>query len=252
VWHCAEQYELAYPGYEGDRDYYLEKGKNGRVLYLGVGTGRIFGKMAEQNPAAVGLDSSPEMLDLLRRKFSRLTDRQLMLADAVNAPLSANQFDTIVAPYSFLQVVKEEQLAPLLDSVHRWLKPGGRFHTDTFSSFLIPFSKKGLEASIRCIGGETRIAIYVLYDHLRQTMKEMALVSRGQEEKLLEMNLHYYFPHELEKAMRSAGFDSVNVYGGYHGEPFNPSENEVTVFEARKVDRSNGNGQLPHDRAIPS
>jgi SAM-dependent methyltransferase len=245
VYQCAELYESAYPGYEGDAEYYLEKGKDGRVLYLGVGTGRIFSRLAGRNPHAVGIDNSPEMLELLRRRHPEIAARQVLQADAATAELPQAQFDSVLAPYSFLQVVGEDALPRLLKNVHRWLKPGGRFHADTFSPYLIPFLKKGLEASIRVIGADTRIAIYVLYDHLKQSMQEMAFVCRGGEEKLLQMNLHYYFPRELLAALRTAGFDEVSIAGGYRGESFDPSENEVIVYEARRREDAKGQRQAP-------
>lgn len=265
VWHCAEQYELAYPGYEGDKQYYLEKGRDGRVLYLGTGTGRIFGEMAKQNPAAIGLDSSQEMIDLLQRRHPHIRNNQVLLADALDAPLAENQFDTVVAPYSFLQVIEEKQLPQLLQNVRRWLKPEGRFSTDMFSSYLIPFRRKGLETSVRSVSTDTRIAIYVLYDHANQNMTEMAMIDRQGDEKILEMHLHYYFPHEILTALQKAGFEKVSFAGGYSGEPFDPSENEVLVFEAQKAAAtgrsvSDGNGkrsaQIPdrtvRKQAIPS
>ncbi|MFA6038708.1 MAG: methyltransferase domain-containing protein [Candidatus Peribacteraceae bacterium] len=235
VYKCAELYELAYPGYEGDLDYYLEKGVNGHVLYLGVGAGRIFSHLAQENPDAIGIDNSPEMLELLRRRHPHVQNRQVMLADAVTEQFPESHFDSVVAPYSFLQVVEEKQLSPLLKNVHRSLKPGGQFHTDTFSPYLIPFQKPGLEASIRRIGMDTRVAIFVLYDHLKQAMKEMALICRDGDEKMTEMDLQYYFPRELIAAMEDAGFEDVKVSGGYQGEPFNPIENEVLVYEARRA-----------------
>jgi SAM-dependent methyltransferase len=238
VYRCAELYELAYPGYEGDRDFYLEQGRAGRVLYLGAGAGRIFGSIAEQNPAALGLDNSPEMLDLLRRRHPGVARGQMLLADAVQAPLPEAEFDTVIAPYSFLQVVTAADLPGVLQNVHRWLRPGGRFLTDTFSPYLIPFRQKGLEASIRAIGAQTRVAIYILYDHAHQDMTEWAFIDRDGDEQVLEMRLHYYFPQELTAAFERAGFAATHLSGGFRDEPFDPSENEVLLFVAVKGDEA--------------
>jgi SAM-dependent methyltransferase len=234
VFSCAELYDLAYPGYDGDADFYLERGRRGRVLYLGVGTGRIFSRLARENPDAVGLDSSPEMLELLRRRHPHVRAGQVLLGDAAAAPLGESVFDAVVAPYSFLQVVGEARVPQLLRNVLRALKPGGALLTDTFSPYLIPFRGKGLETNVRLTGTGTKIAIYVLYDHLRQDMTELALVERAGERTVLEMRLHYYFPHELLAAFRHAGFATCTLWGGYHGEAFDPSENEVFVYEAGK------------------
>lgn len=259
VYKCAEQYELAYPGYKGDADFYAEKGKDGRVLYLGVGTGRIFNKMAETNRNIVGIDNSPEMLELLRRRNPKIKEDQVLLADATDAPLSANSFDTIVAPYSFLQVVDQERLPHLLKNIKKWLKPGGRFYTDTFSPYLIPFRKKGLETTIQTVNEDTRTAIYIyiMYDHIAQKMKEMALINQAGEERVLEMDLSYYFPHELTAFMQEAGLEMPKIQGGYKGEQFEPSENEVIVYEAQKLKATNGvpyrgNGQLLQPKQVAS
>jgi len=212
VYKCASLYDLAYPGYEGDKDYYLEKGKEGKVLYLGIGTGRIFAPLAEANPDAVGLDISPEMIDLLLRKNPLIAKKQVMQADALTADMGENQFDTIVAPYSFLQCFDDDDTARLLENIRKWLKPGGKFHTDTFSPYLIPFTKKGLESSVRSIEDRVKIAIYVLYDHFNQKMKELALIERdGEPDRVLEMNLHYYFPHELHAMMQKAGLEAPQI-----------------------------------------
>lgn len=250
VYKCAAQYEMAYPGYKGDADFYVEKGKTGRVLYLGVGTGRIFNKMTEANENIIGLDNSPEMLELLRRRNPRIRKDQALLADATETPISQNAFDTVVAPYSFLQVVEQDKLMQLLQNIRQWLKPNGRFYTDTFSPYLIPFRKKGLETTIQSINEDARTAIYIyiLYDHIAQKMKEMALINNDGDERVLEMNLSYYFPHEIIALMKEAGFAEPNIYGGYNGEEFDPSENEVIVYEAQKVPLHEppyrGNGQL--------
>ncbi|HIH22620.1 TPA: class I SAM-dependent methyltransferase [Candidatus Micrarchaeota archaeon] len=233
VFQCAEMYDLAYPGYEGDSDYYLEKGKAGDVLYLGVGTGRVFAPLARQNPKAVGVDSSSEMISLLWKKNPDING-QVLKADALSIDLGANKFDGVIAPYSFLQLFDKEDMGRLLTNVHKTLKLGGVFHTDTCSPFSFPFKKKGHEVSINAVSKGTRVAIYIIYDHIMQTMKELAVVSSGGEDKVLEMNLFYYFPHELSESLTNAGFVEVRITGDYKDEIFDPSEHEVVVFEARK------------------
>lgn len=229
-----EEYDLAYPGYEGDAGYYADKARTGRVFYLGVGTGRIFLQLLEVNPNVIGVDSSPEMLRFLAQNHPKVRADQLLLADAARAHLPSDHFDTIIAPYSFLQVVDEEALPRLLENVCRWLKPGGRFHTDIFSPYLIPFRKPGLEVSVRKVRQDTRVAIYIKYDHVRQTMTEMAVIDSPGGRQLLEMHLSYYLPKQLIGLFRDAGLAEPTIAGGYHGEPFDPATNEILVLETTK------------------
>ncbi len=243
VYSCPEEYDLTYPGYAGDLQYYIDRTRRGATLCLGIGTGRDFSKIAEANPDTVGIDCSPQMIELLRRKHPNIRDGQIKLSDAADErSFDAEQFDTVIGPYSFLQVVGREHMQQVLNNIHHWLKPGGVLYTDTFNPYLIPFHKLGLETSIREIGIETRIAIYVLYDHLIQHMQELVVVSRNGDEKLISMDLAYYFPSEMVSAIKQAGFSTVEVHGGYQDEPFDAAQNEVLVYEARKQSDPSGNG----------
>ncbi|HEX3147904.1 MAG TPA: hypothetical protein VHR66_07455 [Gemmataceae bacterium] len=137
----------------------------------------------------------------------------------------------------------------MLDNVCRWLRPGGTFHTDTFSPYLIPFTNCGLEANERLFGDHTRVRIYIEYDHVRQHMTEFALVERpGQADCVLEMDLHYLFPAQVHDLMAAAGFDPPSVRGGYDGECFDPSKNEILVYEARRPGARNDSKTGSRDR----
>jgi len=231
---CPDLYDLAYPGYPGDAAYYLRHGRAGAVLYLGVGTGRLFAPLADANPEAVGLEASADMLDHLHRARPALRGR-VVRGDAAAADLGAGRFDAVLAPYSFLQCLDRAAACRVVHNAHRWLKPGGVFRTDTFSPYLIPFAGRGLEASVRAFAGGTRVAVYVRYDHIRQRMREYALVERpGAPDRVLGMALRYDFPRQVRVLLTRAGFEPPGVSGGYAGEAFDPGENEVLVYEARK------------------
>lgn len=232
IYECAELYDLAYPGYEGDCAYYLQQGSRGHVLYLGVGTGRIFAPLASQNSQAIGVELSPTMVQWLQQKHPYLRTGTLIEGDVTKIDLPQSHFDTVLAPYSFLQVIAAEKLAALLKSIRTWLKPGGRFCTDTFSPYSIPFRIPGLETNTRGNGAELQIVTYIVYDHLQQAMTELTRVQTPERDELLEMNLRYYFPQELVEAMHAAGFESVTIAGGYQGETFDPLTNDVLVYEA--------------------
>lgn len=233
VYRQAELYELAYPGYTGDLEYYPAEASTGPVLYLGVGAGRIFLPIAQRNPEALGIDSSPEMVSLLLSRSPWLRGGQVRVADVLTTELGLECFQTVVAPYSFLQVLDEPDVPAILAKVYASLRPGGRLLTDIFSPYLIPFRRPGLEASGRTVG-DASVAIYILYDHRRQDMTELALIGRAGQECVLEMKLHYYFPRELERLIRGAGFPEVSVWGGYQREPFDPSSNESSSSRRRK------------------
>lgn len=236
VYKNAQLYDLAYPGYKGDKDYYLKKGESGDVLYLGVGTGRIFADLVRKNPRALGIDISSEMIELLVSKFPSITNDQVILADALKAKFKECSFDSIIAPYSFLQCVgDEEDVLLLMQNIYRWLRPGGKFCTDIFSTYLIPFRKSGIEHGHFTLNDKTSVSIYVTYNHIEQSMREHALfIVKNEQNKVSKMDLHYFFPRELKTFFKKVGFDNISIKGGYNSEEFDPKENEIIVFDLVK------------------
>lgn len=227
-------YELAYPGYPGDASFYIARGRSGRVLYLGVGTGRIFGPLANLNQNAFGVESSEEMHRLFRRRYPNHADL-IFNCDACDLSSVGDCFDTILAPYSFLQVVGRERLPDLLLSACNRLKAGGVFITDMFSPYTIPFRETGIETNICHSTADVRITIHITYDHLTQKMHELATLERdGEPSRVLDMRLDYFFPFEVTSALFAAGFATVEVMGGYGNSLFDPATNQVLVYEAVK------------------
>ncbi|MFO0826141.1 MAG: class I SAM-dependent methyltransferase [Gemmataceae bacterium] len=234
VYEHPELYELAYPGFPDDTEFYCRQAATGAVLYLGVGTGRIFAALARVNPGAIGLDSSEAMLRILRERYPDIAREQVRLGSSADIELPADSFDTIIAPFCFLEVMNDRDRERTLVNVARWLKPGGQFVTDTFSTFVIPFRKSGLETIAFSPIAGTDVEIFIRYDHCRQTMREATVLTRNGDSQVTEMDLHYAFPHELSQAFRRAGLEEPGILGGYQGQPFLPSASEIIVYHTRR------------------
>ena len=99
-----------------------------RVLEVAVGTGRVFKKIALQNPDGVsyGVDLSPQMLARARGRMSPATsDWSLQVADAYHLPFRDGAFDLVVNNYMF-DLLPEEDFAAVLTEFQRVLHPTGR------------------------------------------------------------------------------------------------------------------------------
>jgi SAM-dependent methyltransferase len=235
VYDAPDLYDLAYPGFKGDGEFYGKLIAADRVLYLGVGTGRLFSDMAA-NPQAVGLDYSAEMLHTLRQRHPNLDPGQILLGDALDPDACAPaSFDHIIAPYCFLTIFDGQQVAQVLRNVRAWLKPGGTFTTDAFSPFVTPFLRPGLE-TITFPVDEHAIAIYIEYDHVRQAMHETAIISGPEGEWATDMDLHYHFPFDLTRYFVEAGLGKPSFTGEYTDEAFDPSRHEVMVVSGTRAD----------------
>jgi SAM-dependent methyltransferase len=94
------------------------------VLDLGCGAGVPATRwLAERGFVVTGVDFSAKQLELAR---SNLPAGTFIKADMTELAFTPETFDAVVAFSSIIHIPREDQPA-LLESIHRWLKPGGYF-----------------------------------------------------------------------------------------------------------------------------
>lgn len=98
-------------------------GPGERLLDVGCGTGAVLELFAGADRVLAGMDLSPEMLRIARKKRRGLREARLEAASAAGPwPFEDQSFDTIVA-LAMLEFVPE--LDETLDELWRVLRPGG-------------------------------------------------------------------------------------------------------------------------------
>jgi ubiquinone/menaquinone biosynthesis methyltransferase len=97
-----------------------------RALDLACGTGDITYALIERGARVVGLDITPRMLQLARRKRAARVDRQprFVAGDMMALPIATGSIDLVTAGYGIRNVTAIE---PALAEIARVLKPGGVF-----------------------------------------------------------------------------------------------------------------------------
>lgn len=106
----------------------------GHVLELGCGTGNLQRALArtDGDHLATGLDASPQMLAITRRKLAVFGQSgRLVRAVAQALPFSATSFDSVVATFPSEYIIDMATLAEL----RRVLRPGGRVVVALAASF---------------------------------------------------------------------------------------------------------------------
>jgi 2-polyprenyl-3-methyl-5-hydroxy-6-metoxy-1,4-benzoquinol methylase len=112
-----------------DNDYFQNEIKNtgGKVLEIGVGTGRLFSNALDLGADIYGLDISESMLNVLYKKVPPEQHYRLSLQNMVDFSFDF-KFDLIIAPFRvIMHLLEKEDQIKAIDNVYNHLNPDGRF-----------------------------------------------------------------------------------------------------------------------------
>ncbi len=94
------------------------------VLDFGCGSGRFSSWIASRVKAVVGLDETPEMIELAERN-RKAENVRFVLYDGIHFPDFPDPFDLVLSVW-VLQYAGAERLKPIVSGLGRLLKQGGR------------------------------------------------------------------------------------------------------------------------------
>ncbi len=220
------------------------------MLELGAGTGRVLIPTARAGISITGLDSSPSMLAICRDRLAREPAEEASRATLVEGDMRAfdlgRTFALVTIPFRPFQhlVTVEEQLA-CLGCIRRHLAPGGRLILDLFNP--------SLEALTAPIGIESLEAEFTMLDG-RRVQRGFRIVSRDRSNQVNQVELYYdvtgpagsterlvqafpmryLFRYEAEHLLVRAGFEVLQVFGGYDRQPFGTTYPGELILEARR------------------
>jgi ubiquinone/menaquinone biosynthesis C-methylase UbiE len=123
-------YDQTVHDWPGELDFYRTfaaevSAKGGNILEIACGTGRMTIPLAQVGAAITGLDLSPAMLEVARRKSARLSQIRWVEAGMRNFDLG-EQFDLILSPgHSFQFMLTADEQLECLETLKRHLAPGG-------------------------------------------------------------------------------------------------------------------------------
>ena len=100
----------------------LEENKYFSILDIGVGTGNLAARFLSPGVQVTGIDPSPDMLKICRKKFPAI---KVMKGDFLHYPDALGKVDVIVSAYAFHHLKANEKVKaiPMMKNL---LKPGGR------------------------------------------------------------------------------------------------------------------------------
>lgn len=219
------------------------------ILELACGTGRVLLPLAREGYQVTGIDVSPAMLELARRKVEAedLADRVTVVEQDMRELALPGRFAlAFVAVNSFMHLLNTEDQLAALDRIREHLKPGGLLLLDLFNpdlGRLLEFrGQVALEkVSVEPASGHRLMKFSTeTVDLAQQTIRVTYVVERLDDEghvqrTVFPFSMRYLFRYELELLLRYAGFEIEAIYGSYDLDDFG-SESEKMIAVARRPD----------------
>lgn len=251
----ALYYDVIHEGIPGDVGYYVERAvrHGGRVLELGIGTGRIGISMALAGVHVTGVDNSRSMLALCREKASLVAPLpgSLYLVQADMAALALNTlYPCIFLPYrTFMHLLDPERQRQCLRACHRYLASDGLLVMDVWAARPAVLARiaRASAGKPRLVGryrvDDARITVvhrhcsaldearqWIIERHLIEERDQMGKVMHQSE---LAMTRAYFTPAQLLALAGESGFEVVECHGTFDGTAFTARSDDM-ILSLRK------------------
>jgi SAM-dependent methyltransferase len=203
---------------------------SGPILELGVGTGRLALPLAERGFTVHGVDSSAEMLELLRAKpggeavATTLGD----FADVVVGRPA--EFSLVVlAVNTIYALASQDEQIRCFETAARHLAPGGCFVVEAWVPEMIP---AGLSLQPRLLSPGYVGLVIAEHDPARQILSTQQVVFGGDAKVRVFPVVHRYaWPSELDVMARLNGLHLESRWEDWSRTPFGPlSRNHISVY----------------------
>jgi len=244
--------EAGVVGRRGDEEFYLglalESAKAGHpVMELGVGAGGVAIAIAKAGVIVTGLERSPAMLEIARRKSVGLENLTLVEGDMADFALPGH-FGLIYIPArGFLHLITPEDQRACLRCVWNHLVPGGRLALSFFNPdpAIMAGTISGLRNMERLrdmrdsLGYTIKRWSSARFETATQQVDDTRIEQRVDDQGVVlstvyrQFRIRYIFRYEMQYLLELSGFEVEALYSGFNREPFRNSSAEM-VWVARK------------------
>jgi SAM-dependent methyltransferase len=206
----------------------------GRVLELGIGTGRIALPLSELGVTVTGVDSSSAMVQRLQRKAGG-RQVEVLIGDMASCELGGPYRLAFVAFNTIFTLADQESQFSCFRNVVRALEPDGRFVVECFVPD--PERFRDGDQAVRAIPGSSsqRFRLNVsLHSPIEQRVESDVWMVRDGRIEVLPITLRYIWPSEMDLMAQLAGLDLDARFGNWERGPFGAfSTSHVSVYRLR-------------------
>ena len=206
-----------------------ELSSSGRVLELGVGTGRIAIPLVSAGIEVVGIDASTEMLDALRTKDTAL-GVHAVLGDMADLPFAPTFSLVLVAFNTLFNLTGHDRIQTCFTEVARVLLPHGAFVVEAFVPPL-PGEAPDDGVSVREIRDDAVVLTAATRTHHDHVITGSHIEIGPTGVRLRPWRVCYASPDELDVFASKARLELVDRHSGWHAEPFDhESTTHVSIY----------------------
>ncbi len=238
----ARFYDLIYHQFRDgvDNKFYLDKIRKtkGKILEVGVGTGRLFVEALRNGGDIYGIDISPAMIDIVTSKLNKIQQKRIGQQNIINFKFN-KRFDLILAPFRvFMHLIEKEDQLTALNNVYDHLAPGGEFIFDAFVPDL-NLLLSGMH-NITDFDGEyepgnrVKRTVSSEPDLLNQTLNVTFTIewNAGKDEfqKEWKSTMRYFFRYELEHLIERSKFPEYKIIGDFIGNELKHNSKEFILI----------------------
>ncbi|MCD4707579.1 MAG: class I SAM-dependent methyltransferase [Candidatus Sabulitectum sp.] len=227
----ADTYDDWYssPG-ESSIELLSDLANGGRVLELGIGTGRVALPLKEKGIDIHGIDASPAMIGKLRAKPYG-NDIPITFGDFSEVPVEG-KFDLIFVVFNtFFSLTTQETQLKCLQNVAKHLTMKGKFLIEAFVPDPGRFDRG---QSVRATEiGENQVKIDVSkHNQLTQQITGQHVLLTDGGVRLFPVTIRYTWPSELDMMARVAGMKLIDRWGDWNQVSFSSdSIKHISVYK---------------------
>jgi SAM-dependent methyltransferase len=223
-----------------DNSFYLDRAVNagGKVLEVGVGTGRLFTEALRKGADMYGIDLSPAMIDIVKGKLDDGQKKRISRQNIVDFRLP-HKFSLIVAPFRvFMHLVTKDEQLKALNNAYDHLSRGGEFIFDAF----IPDFRLLLDGMAGVTDFDEE---YEPGNRVKRTVTSKPYLpdqvlnitfriewNEGRKKFSGEWNttMRYFFRYELEHLVERSKFRKYRILGDFEGNELDHLSKEFIVI----------------------
>lgn len=188
-----------------------------RILDLPCGQGRHAIELARRGYEVTGADLSPYLLGFAEERARASGVRVRWVARDMREPIAGETFDLVLNLFTSLGYFADEaDDRKAVEAAAGMLAPGGRFVLELINGERIMAQFQ--EREWFTVGQAAVVERRSLDRSVRRMVVERTVTTRNGEDVSLHA-LRLYARRDVDEMLRAAGFDRVDLYGDWSGEP---------------------------------